>query len=189
MFAFGQVELHTTCPSDKWTKKLLLNLKFVCVVFCRFLFVFLSCSHCVVCPSSFCGFWLPPWYLVVIVLSVLRFTASDYLLGILWSLCYLSFELRLLITPLVSFSHCVVCPSSFCGFWLPPWYLVVIMLSVLRFTASDYLLGILDLRLLITSLVSSIYCFCLLPCYLWFTAFDYLLVILDLRLLITSLVS
>jgi hypothetical protein len=70
---------------------------------------------------------------VAIVLSVLRFTASDYL-------------------PL--FCHCIVCPSVF-GFWLPPFVLplyclsfdlrllitslcFVIVLSVLRFTASDY---------------------------------------------------
>jgi hypothetical protein len=40
----------------------------------------------------------------------------------------------------------IVFPSSIYGFWLPLWYL--------RFTASDYLFGILDLRLLITSLAS-----------------------------------
>jgi hypothetical protein len=39
-------------------------------------------------------------------------------------LCCLSFfDLRLLITPLVSFGHCVVCPSLIYGFWLPLWYL------------------------------------------------------------------
>jgi hypothetical protein len=37
-----------------------------------------------------CGFWLPLWYLLAMVLSVLR----------------------LLITPLVSFDHGAVCPSS-----------------------------------------------------------------------------
>ena len=70
-------------------------------------------GHSVVCPSSIyhfdypfgffwpicclsifdLPFWLPLWYLLVIVLSVhLQCTA--------------------LITPLVSFSHCIVCPSS-----------------------------------------------------------------------------
>jgi hypothetical protein len=34
-------------------------------------------------------------------------------------------------TPLVSFGHCVVRPSSIYGFWWPLWYLLVIMLSVL----------------------------------------------------------
>jgi hypothetical protein len=121
-------------------------------------------DHCVVCHSIY-GFWLLLWYLVVIVLSVLRFTASDYSFGIVWSLCCLSFDLRLLITPLVSCGHCVVCPSIY-GFWLFLWYLVVIVLSVLRFTASDYSFGIFlslrflsfDLRLLITPLVSCGHC-------------------------------
>jgi hypothetical protein len=43
---------------------------------------------------------------------------------LLWPLYCLSFfELRLLITPLVSFGHCIVCPSSIYDFWLPLWYL------------------------------------------------------------------
>jgi uncharacterized membrane protein (DUF485 family) len=76
-----------------------------------------------------------------------------------WPLCCLSFfDLRLLITPLVStnfsFGHCVVCPSSIHGFWLPLWYLqtfiLAIVLSVrLRFTASDYPFGIYKLLLAI----------------------------------------
>ena len=45
-----------------------------------------------------------------------------------------------------SLGHCIFCPSSIYGFWLPLWYL--------RFTISDYLFGILDLRFLIISLVS-----------------------------------
>ena len=120
-----------------------------------------SFGHCIVCPIY--GFWLPFWYILVIVLSVL-FTASDNPFGILWSLYCLSFYLRLLITPLVSFPHCIVSPSIY-GFWLPLWYLVVIVLSVL-FTASDYPFGIFwslyclsfYLRLLITTLVSSGHC-------------------------------
>jgi hypothetical protein len=36
--------------------------------------------------------------------------------------CLFFFVLWPLITPLVSFGHCVVC-SSFYGFWLPLWYL------------------------------------------------------------------
>jgi hypothetical protein len=98
-----------------------------------------SFVHCIVCPSIY-GFWLPLWYLLVIVLSVLRFTASDYPFGIFCPLYCLSFDLRLLITPLVSFVHCIVCPSTY-GFWLPLWYLLVVVLSVLRFTASDYPFG------------------------------------------------
>ena len=82
-----------------------------------------------------------------------------------WPLCCLSFfDLWILITPLVSCGHCVVCPSSIYGFWFPflvscghcvvcpssiygfwltLWYLLTIVLSVLlRFTDSDYPFGI-----------------------------------------------
>ena len=97
-----------------------------------------SFGHCVVwstdsdCPFSiFCllccliyRFWLPLWYLLVIVFS----------------------DIQILIAPLVSFGHCVVsytdsdCPFgifwSLCcliyGFWLPLWYLLVIVLSNIR---------------------------------------------------------
>ena len=125
-----------------------------------------SCGHCIVCPSSIYDFWLPLWYHVAIVLSVLpHFTISDYPVGVLWPLYYLSLlDFRLLITPLVSCGHCIVCPSSIYDLWLLLWYLVAIVFSVLpRFTISDYPFGILwplhclsilDLRLLITPLVS-----------------------------------
>jgi uncharacterized protein YxeA len=54
----------------------------------------ISFGHCDVCSSSsMYGFWLPLWYLLVIVLSVLLLlcTASDYLFGIFWPLCCLFF--------------------------------------------------------------------------------------------------
>ena len=129
-----------------------------------------SYGHCIVFPSSIYDFWLPLWYLVAVVLSVLpRLTNSDYPFVILWPLYVLSFlDLRLLITPLVSFGHCVVCTSSIYDLWLSFWYLVAIVLSVLpRFTTSDYSFGILwplycpsflGLRLLITQLVSCGHC-------------------------------
>ena len=45
-----------------------------CLSFCTF-----SWGHCIVCSSSIYRFWLPLWYLVAIVLSVLlRYTDSDY---------------------------------------------------------------------------------------------------------------
>ena len=154
---------------------------------------------CIICHSSIYDFWLPSWYLVAVVLSVLpRLTNSDYPFGILWPLYFLSFldlrllitplvscghcivchssilyclsflDLRLLITPLVSFGHCIVCPSSIYDFWLLLWYLVAILLSVLpRVSTSDYPFGILwplhvlsflDLRFLITPLVSCGHC-------------------------------
>jgi hypothetical protein len=126
-----------------------------------------SFGHCVVCSSSVYGFWLPLWYLLAIVLSVLlRYTDSDYLFGIFWPLCCLFFfGIRILITSLVSFGHCVVCSSSVYGFWLPLWYLLAIVLSVLlRYTDADYLFGIFwplcclfffSIQILITPLVSS----------------------------------
>jgi hypothetical protein len=98
-------------------------------MFCRSLFVCLSC----------CVF--------VIVFSVLlQLTASDYPYDI--------FDLRLLITPMVSSDlRLLITPmvSSTYGFWLPLWYLWL--------TASDYPYGIFDLRLLITPMVSSTYGF------------------------------
>ena len=146
-------------------------------------------GHCIVCPSTlyashyfFDIFWslyclsyalrfsLLLWYLLAIVLSVLlRFTASHYSFGIFWPLYCLSFyALRLLITPLIYFGHCIVCPSTLYGFSLLLWYLLAIVLSVLlRFTASHYsfdifwplyCLSFYALRLLITPLVSFCHC-------------------------------
>jgi hypothetical protein len=49
--------------------------------------------------------------------------------------CLFFFDIWILITLLVSFGHCAVCPSSIYGFWLPFWYLLAIVLSVLlRYT-------------------------------------------------------
>ena len=75
---------------------------------------------------------------------LLWFTGSDYSLGIFWPLyCLSSFDLRLLITHLVSFGHCIFCPPLIYGFWLLIGYLLTIVLSVLLwFTGSDYSLGI-----------------------------------------------
>ena len=123
-----------------------------------------SFDHCIVCPSIY-SLWLPLWYLLTIALSVLQFTACDYYFGIFWSLYCLSFHLRLVIITLVSFDHCIVCPSIY-SLWLPLWYLLTIALSVLQFTACDYYFGIFwslyclsfHLRLVITSLVSFDHC-------------------------------
>ena len=100
-----------------------------------------SCGHCVVSSSSIYGFWLPFWYPLAIVLSVLlRYTDFDYPFGIFWPLhCQFFFDIRILITPLVSCGHCVVCSSSIYRFWLPFWYLLAIVSSaLLRYTDSDY---------------------------------------------------
>ena len=80
----------------------------LCVMFCRSLFVLFS-VHCVVC--------------------FFRYTASDCPFGIL--------DLRLLIAPLVSFAHCVVCPSLIYGFWLPLWYLQTFLTPLLYFNVTN----------------------------------------------------
>jgi hypothetical protein len=118
---------------------------FVDQIICLFVLLNFSFGHCIVCSSLIYCFWLPLWYLLAIVLSVLLwFTASDYPFGIFWPLyCVFFFDLLLLITPLVSFGHCIVCSSLIYCFWLPLWYLLAIVLSVLLwFTASDYHFGI-----------------------------------------------
>jgi hypothetical protein len=92
----------------------------------------ISVGHCIVCPSLVYGFWLLLWSLLAIVLSVLLwFTASDYSFGLCWPLYCLSFfGLQLLITPLVSVGHCIVCPSLVYGFWLLLWYHETFLTSV-----------------------------------------------------------
>jgi hypothetical protein len=141
-----------------------------------------SCGHCVVCPLMY-GFWVPLWYLVTIVLSVLSCTDSEYPFGN----PYIKGQttqwpqdtkgvLRIRTSkdrqhnghkipkgysesvhqrtdntmarrypPLVSCSHCVVCPLMY-GFWVPIWYLVAIVLSVLWCTDSEYTKGVLRIR-------------------------------------------
>ena len=92
-----------------------------------------SFGHDVVCTSSING--LPLWYLLVMMLSVLR-RLTAYPFGIFWSWCGLYFfDWRL--TPLISFGHDVFFTSSIDG--LPLWYLLVMMLSVLlRLTAYPF---------------------------------------------------
>ena len=154
-----------------------------------------------VCPSLIYRFWLPLWYLLVIVVSVVQILITLwYLLVIVLS------DIQILIAPLVYFGHCVIwytdydCPFgifwSLCcliyEFWLPLWYLLVIVLS--------------DIHILIAPLVSSGHCV------VWYTDSDcpfgifwslccliyrfwlplwYLLVIVlsDIQILITPLVS
>jgi CBS-domain-containing membrane protein len=87
-----------------------------CLSFRPFYFV-----HCIVCPS------VP--FLLSIVLSVLRFTTSDYPFGIFWPLilyCLSFVDLALLITPLVSSDY------PFGIFWLPLWYLLVTPFGIFK---------------------------------------------------------
>jgi hypothetical protein len=113
-------------------------------------------SDCIVSPTIY-NFWLP-LCCIQTVLSVLRFTTSDYPFCAFRLYC-LSFDLQLLITPLV-YSDCIVCPSIY-NFWLPLWCIQTV-LSVLRFTTSDYSFVVFrlyclsfDLQLLVTPLVCS----------------------------------
>ena len=129
-----------------------------------------SFGHCIVCLSLTYGQWLSLWYLLAIVLSVfLRLTDNDYPFGIFWPLYCLSFfDLRLIIIPLVSFGHCIVCLSLTHGQWLSLWYRLAIVVSVfLWLTDNDYPFGIFwplywlsffDLRPMIIPLVSFGHC-------------------------------
>ena len=105
-----------------------------CLYFCDWqLTPLVSFGHDAVCASSIDG--LPLWYLLVMMLSVLR-RLTAYPFGIFWSWCGLYFfDWRL--TPLISFGHDVFFTSSIDG--LPLWYLLVMMLSVLlRFKAYPF---------------------------------------------------
>jgi hypothetical protein len=98
---------------------------------CLLITPLVSFGHCIVCPTLIYDFWLPHWYLLAIVSSVvLQCMSSDYPFVICWPLYRLSyFDLSLLITPLVSFVHCIVCPSLIYAFWLSLWYLLAIVLA------------------------------------------------------------
>ena len=123
-----------------------------------------SFGHCFVCSSLIYRFWLPLWYLLAIVLSVLLwFTDYDCPFGIFWPLfCLFFFDLQIMITPLVSFGHCFVCSSLIYGFWLPLWYLLAIVLSVLLwFTDSDCPFGIFKLFYKLSSTYTGTPLFCI----------------------------
>ena len=80
--------------------------------------------------------------------------------------------------------------SFLCNAWqIIVLHLMAIVLSVLQFTVSGYPFGILDLRFLVTPLVSQIYGFWLPLQYLRFTVSGYPFIILDLRIRVTPLVS
>jgi hypothetical protein len=126
---------------------------------------FIGHYHCLASNSSF---WLPHLNLLLgITLSVIHIPASDYLICIFyWTLHWLSFTFKLLITSFVSFiGHYNGRPSN-SSLWLPHLYLLLdITLAVLHIPASDYLICIfywtlhwpsLIFQLLITSFVSFI---------------------------------
>jgi hypothetical protein len=95
------------------------------------------------------GLWLPLWHL------------QTFLVLLIWLLCCLSFfHLWLLITSLTSsnfscpfyFGHCVVCPSSIYGFWLPLRHLQTFLVLLIWLLCC---LSFFHLWLLITSSASS----------------------------------
>ena len=136
----------------------------------------ISFGHCIVCPSSiyrfdylFDIFWplyclsifdLPLWlpfciFWPLYCLSIFNFPFWLHLWYLLATLLFVHLQFTVFITPLISFSHSVVCPSSiyrfyypfdifwplYClsifnlPFWLPLWYLFATLLSVhLKFT-------------------------------------------------------
>ena len=146
-----------------------------CTFYLRLLITtFVSFDHCLVLPTY--GFWLPHVYLLTTVLYFLL-TASDYHFCIFWPLSC-TFYLRLLITTVVSFDHCLVLPTY--GFWLPHLYLLTTVLYFLL-KASDYHFCIFwppsctsYLRLLITTFVSFDHCL-VLPTYGFWLPHLYLL--------------
>ena len=141
---FVKLNLNNLCYM--WCKNCLLfrstqdHSRFQWGLFCSVLNFLYKILQIVVCFS----------FLLAIVLSLLPFTASDYPFVIFWPLYCLSFHLQLLVTPLISFGHCIVSPSiysfrlPFGIFWslysqyffdlpllITLWYLLVIVQSVL----------------------------------------------------------
>jgi hypothetical protein len=94
----------------------------------------ISFSHCDVFPSFVLGLLIALWYLLAIVLSVFPLIYSFWLpFVIFWPLCCLSFLwLTACDCPLVSFGHFVVCPSFDLRLLIVLWYLLAIVLSVIR---------------------------------------------------------
>ena len=165
---------------------------------------FVSSKHCDVCSSLIYGFWLPIWYLQDIILSVphwctilitrlylqdivlsvlLWYTDSDYPFGIFKTLyCLFFLDVRILITPLVSSRHYVVCSSLKYGFWLP--------ICIFK---TFCCLVFFDIRILVTPLVSSRhYIFCSSLIYgfwlpLWYLQDIVLSVFFNIRIMITHL--
>jgi hypothetical protein len=89
-----------------------------CVVFCKSLFVlwsfFFWSLYCVDCPPTIYGF-LSPFCLCIVSTVLLRFTASY--LPLIFVLCRLSYDLRLLIS--LWSLYCVDCPPTIYGFLSP----------------------------------------------------------------------
>ena len=68
---------------------------------------------------------------------------------------------------LFSFGHCIVCPSTIYGFWLPLWYLQTFLTLYICFHLSLSLSPIV--------FYSSFFFLCLLPCLFWIISWLYTL--------------
>jgi hypothetical protein len=139
------------------------------------------------------GFWLPLWYLQYFLVN--HSLSFSYFL--FFPFYCVSLYLRLLVTPLVSFGHCIVCSSLNYCFWLPLWYLLAIVLYVLLwFTASGHQFGIICLldclsfafRLFVTPLVSFDHCIVCssLPYGFWLSHWYLLTIVLSVLLCLTA---
>jgi hypothetical protein len=109
---------------------------------CLLIIPLVSFGHCIICPSSIDAFWLslngqkiPKGQSEGINQSRTDDTmAKRYQRGN--QKAYIE---CLLITTLVYVGHCIVCPTLIDAFWLPLWYLLASVSSVLLwFMPSEY---------------------------------------------------
>jgi hypothetical protein len=121
-------------------------------------YTLVSFGHFVVCSSSIYRFWLPQSETVywrrtdnTMAKRYQRGNQNLYIEEGQTTQWPTDTKGVIRICPLVSLGHCVVCSSSICWFWLPLWYLLAIVLSVLlQYTDSDYSFGIFKLFWLCT---------------------------------------
>jgi len=77
----GTPEFIPVFSGIRVTRSLVLCVCFVdyCLSFCTFSF-----CHCVVCPSSVCGFWLPLWYLQTLLEGVIALFLVEHFIRIIF---------------------------------------------------------------------------------------------------------
>ena len=131
------IQCHMAMSSDeRWLFVLLILVELLTIT-----------VYCIVCPSLTYGFWLPFWYLQMIIPLV---SSNDYPIGIFKWLPHWYLQM---ITTLLSSNDYPIGIFK----WLPLWYLQMITPLI---SSNDYLIGIfkwlpLWYLQMITSLVSS----------------------------------
>ena len=82
-------------------------------------------------------------FIVIVLLAkkVPNTMTTRYPFGILWSLYCLSFDLQILVTPLVSWGHCIVCPLIY-RFWLPLGIFKLVIYQICYIVNFDIILSI-----------------------------------------------